>query len=146
MKAYDILKSKQSDVVYSVADDDSVRDAVALLNENNIGAVVVTARDTGGIAGILSERDIVRMLGTMKREEVLSMPVATCMTPDPVTCRPETVLDELMDIMSRRRIRHIPVMKGESIAGVISIGDVVKKKLDLSEQEAKQLKDYIALS
>lgn len=143
MKVADILKSKGGDV-FSVAASDSVAEAVSVLNEHNIGAVIVTDA-AGAISGIMSERDVVRKLG-VKGTAVMSMPVSECMTPSPFTCSIDDTLDQLMEQMTQKRIRHLPVLDGGSITGVISIGDVVKWKIQLAEQEAKDLKDYIAAS
>lgn len=143
MKVADILKSKGGDV-FSVVNSDSVSEAVTVLNDHNIGAVIVKDA-AGSIAGILSERDVVRRLG-VKGTAVMSMPVSECMTPSPYTCKPEWTIDQLMEEMTQKRIRHLPVLEGASIVGVISIGDVVKWKIQLAEQEAKALKEYITAS
>ena len=91
----------------------------------------------------LSERDVVRRLGE-KGKDALSMRVTDCMTPKPYTCPPETTLDEVMALMTQKRIRHLPVRDGDKLVGVISIGDVVKRKIEQAEQEAAALKEYIA--
>ena len=141
MKAEQILQSKGSDV-FAVRDQDPISDAVAVLNEKNIGAVMV--KDAGGaVAGILSERDIVRRLGE-KGPAALSMRVQDCMTANPFTCSSEASVDEMMTQMTEKRIRHLPVTNGGEIVGVISIGDVVKRKIEQAEQEAQALKEYIA--
>ena len=143
MKVANILKYKGNEV-FAVAETDSVAEAVSVLNQHNIGAVIVKDHK-GEVAGIMSERDVVRRLG-VKGTAVMSMPVRECMTPTPYTCTPESTVNELMEEMTQKRIRHLPVMDGEAIVGVVSIGDVVKRKIYLAEQEAKALKDYIALS
>lgn len=141
MKVDRILQSKGSEV-FAVGEASTVSEAVNILCEKNIGAVVVKD-DRGGVVGILSERDIVLRL---KKEggAVLSAKVSACMTRNPVTCSPEDSLDDLMAIMTRRRIRHIPVMRNSRLVGLVSIGDVVKRKIEETEQEAAALKDYIA--
>jgi len=141
MKVEQILLSKGTEV-YAVAPDDKIADAVALLNEKNIGVVMVKEA-SGKVAGILSERDIVRRLGR-HGSSTLSMRVSECMTPDPVTCGRETTLDALLAKMTDRRIRHMPIVENETLIGLVSIGDVVKRKIDQSEQEAQALKEYIA--
>lgn len=141
MKVANILKHKGSDV-FAVAQTDSVAEAVSVLNQHNIGAVIVQD-DNGVVAGILSERDVVRRLGS-EGAAVMSMPVRECMTPTPHTCSPEATIDELMEEMTQKRIRHLPVMENGGVVGVVSIGDVVKRKIYLAEEEAKALKDYIA--
>lgn len=141
MKADHILKSKGADV-FAVRDSDKISDAVSLLNDKNIGAVIVRDQK-GGVAGILSERDIVRRLGD-KGAEALAMKVSDCMTANPYTCSPDATIDEMMAQMTEKRIRHLPVTHNGGLVGVISIGDVVKRKIEQAEQEAQALKEYIA--
>jgi CBS domain-containing protein len=141
MKVERILQAKGSEV-FAVLDVSSVGEAVNLLGEKNIGAVVVKD-DAGGVVGILSERDVVRRLKS-EGAAVLKAKVGACMTRNPVTCAPEDTLDHLMAIMTRRRIRHIPVMRNGRMVGLISIGDVVKRKIEETEEEAAALKEYIA--
>ncbi|MEO1136388.1 MAG: CBS domain-containing protein [Pseudomonadota bacterium] len=141
MKVEKILQSKGADV-FAVRPDDSVVDAVRLLNEKNIGAVVVRG-DGGEAVGILSERDVVRKLG-LQGAKALDMRVSDCMTANPFTCSPDDSLDELMSKMTDKRIRHLPVASNGRLVGVVSIGDVVKRKIELAENEAAALKQYIA--
>ncbi len=141
MKAEHILQSKGTDV-FAVKDSDLIADAVAVLNSKNIGAVIVEDK-SGGIVGILSERDIVRRLG-MKGVDALAMRVDECMTAKPYTCSHDASVDDMMAQMTEKRIRHLPVTNGGSLVGVISIGDVVKRKIEQAEQEAQALKEYIA--
>jgi CBS domain-containing protein len=141
MKVEHILQAKGTDV-FAVREDDDIGVAVALLNDKNIGAVVV--RDASeGVVGILSERDVVRQLG-VNGPEALGMRVKDCMTPDPFTCSPEASVDDLMAQMTEKRVRHLPVTAQGKVVGVVSIGDVVKRKIRQAEQEAQALKDYIA--
>ena len=119
-----------------------IAEAVKILNAENIGVVVVTDSE-GGLAGILSERDIIRNMHSDSAAVGL-LPVSKCMTPNPVTCTPETPIDELMQVMTDRRIRHIPVLKNGKLAGLVSIGDVVKRKIAEAEEEAAALREYIA--
>ncbi len=141
MKVEQILQSKGVDV-FAVKPGDMIADAVSMLSEKNIGAVIVKD-DAENVVGILSERDVVRRLGE-KGKDALAMRVHDCMTPDPYTCPPETTLDEVMAMMTQKRIRHLPVTNGDKLVGVISIGDVVKRKIEQAEQEAAALKQYIA--
>ncbi len=141
MKVEQILQLKGTDV-YAVSEDDAIADAVALLNEKNIGAVVVR-NNQNGIAGILSERDVVRRLGE-KGESTLSLRVRDCMTKDPFTCSPDASVDDLMAQMTEKRVRHLPVTADGKLLGVVSIGDVVKRKIEQAEKEAEALKEYIA--
>ncbi len=141
MKVEQILRNKGSEI-FAVGPDDKISDAVALLNSKNIGAVIV--RDNkGDVAGILSERDIVRRLGE-RGGDALAMKVSECMTSNVFTCSVEASVDELMAKMTEKRIRHLPVTKDGQIVGVVSIGDVVKRKIEEAEQEAAALKEYIA--
>lgn len=141
MKVEHILQSKGADV-YAVSSATTVKDAIDLLGDKNVGAVVVKD-GKGQVAGIFSERDVVRRLKG-EGPSVLSRPVSDCMTADPVTCTKETTLDELMAEMTNRRIRHIPVVEKGELVGIVSIGDVVKRKIDDALREAAMLKEYIA--
>jgi len=141
MKVEQILQSKGVEV-FAVKPDDLIADAISMLSEKNIGAVIVKD-DAEKVVGILSERDVVRRLGE-KGKEALSLRVSDCMTPKPFTCPPSTTLDEVMGLMTQKRIRHLPVRDGDKLVGVISIGDVVKRKIEQAEQEAAALKEYIA--
>ena len=141
MKVEQILHSKGVEV-FAVPHTASIKHAVDMLGEKNVGAVLVR-NDAGEVSGILSERDVVRRL----RKEggaALDRPVADLMTPNPIACTPETEIDWLMSEMTNRRIRHLPVMRDGAVRGVVSIGDVVKRKIELAEQEAEELRQYIA--
>lgn len=141
MRIGDIIEEKGS-MVFTLAETAKVADAVGVLGENNIGVVVITGADAN-VVGILSERDIVRRL----REhgaEALESGLSQCMTPDPFTCSREVSLDEVLGTMSKRRIRHMPVVEGGRLVGLVSIGDIVKRKIEQAEREAAALRDYIA--
>lgn len=141
MRIGDILDEKGGDV-FTLSESALVADAVDVLGENNIGVVVITGAD-GGVVGILSERDIVRRLrehGATAIETGLSK----CMTRDPFTCSRDVGLDEVMGTMSKRRIRHMPVVESGKLLGLVSIGDIVKRKIEQTEREAAALRDYIA--
>ena len=143
MNVESILKTKGGEVI-TVAGSQTVRDAVQVLGARNIGAVIVTDAD-GHCCGILSERDIVRQLAaTGTPETYLDRPVTDCMTADVHSCSPAAVLDEVLGMMTERRIRHLPVVSDGELVGIISIGDVVKLKIDTTEQEAEQMRSYIA--
>jgi CBS domain-containing protein len=140
MSVKNILDTKSHDI-YSVSQDAKLREAIALLNEKNIGVVLITDK-AGKLAGILSERDIVRrslLQETGFRDEV----VTKSMTKDVFTVGPEATVDDVMEIMTNSRIRHVPVLDGDMIKGVISIGDVVKRKIADAENEAAAMRDYI---
>lgn len=141
MKVEHILHAKGADV-YSVSQTTSLKDAIEVLSDKNIGAVLVRD-DKGAVAGIFSERDVVRRL---RREgpAVLQKSVAECMTANVLSCDPEMELDQVLSMMTEKRIRHLPVIRGGALVGLISIGDVVKRKIDIAEQEAMALKEYIA--
>lgn len=141
MKVEQILQSKGADV-YAVSDTDTVAQAVRVLNDKNIGAVVVKDNQ-GRVAGILSERDVVRRLGA-DGASAMSAPINSCMTCAVETCSPEDTVDTVMGVMTEKRVRHIPVMRDGVMMGLVSIGDVVKRKIEETEQEAAALKEYIS--
>ncbi len=141
MKVSDILHAKGSNV-FTVTRSDTVAKAVDILGEHNIGVVLVLG-DVGELCGILSERDIVRRLRE-SGASALEGAVGKCMTPDPFTCDMEATVDELMGIMSQKRIRHMPVVDGGKLVGMISIGDLVKRKIEQAEREAAAMREYIA--
>ena len=141
MQVDNILQSKGTEV-YTVPTGAPVAAAVRLLNERRIGAVVVTDQ-AGAVAGILSERDIVRHLGG-DPAQLLASPVSNIMTKTVITCGRDTSVSELMEQMTRYRIRHIPIVEDGALVGIVSIGDVVKRKIEETEQEALALREYIA--
>ena len=140
MQVENILQSKGRDV-HTVAARATIAEAVDILNSRRIGAVVVT--DNGKVAGILSERDIVRHLGS-DWSALAARPVADLMTREVVTTSRRATVADVMEKMTERRIRHLPVVEGTELVGIISIGDVVKRKIEETEQEALALKEYIA--
>jgi CBS domain-containing protein len=109
-----------------------------------IGAVLVSddTSDPAGIAGIISERDIIGGLAA-HGAAALDMSVDSMMTRDVHVCGPSDTIDEVMSMMTDKRIRHLPVMENNELVGLISIGDVVKNKIAESEEEARALRDYI---
>ena len=136
-----ILRQKGSDVI-TVSPADSVQKIVDTLTRHRIGAVVVVAAD-GCIAGIVSERDVVRaMVGDVAG--VASMTAKDIMTAKVRTCSPTDSEAELMQMMTESRIRHLPVVANGRVTGMISIGDVVKLRIESMEAEADQMKTYIA--
>lgn len=141
MKVENILQSKGAKV-HTVEVTAKIAEAVRLLCEHNIGAIVVVDSNNS-VVGILSERDIVRRMQTDSATVMLET-IKTCMTSNPITCGTEATVNELMHTMSERRIRHIPVIDDSRLVGLISIGDVVKRKIMEAEQEAAALRDYIA--
>jgi CBS domain-containing protein len=121
----------------------SVRDAVALLAGRRIGAVPVT--DNGAIAGIFSERDVVYQLQT-HGPAMLDRTVAEVMTSPAVTVEPATPVLSALSLMTRRRIRHLPVVADGQMVGFVSIGDLVKYRIDRIESEAEALRSYIQMA
>lgn len=136
-----ILDRKGRDVV-SVSRETSIEDVAAILNEKRIGAVVITSLE-GRIAGIFTERDLVRCVAR-EGAAVLAKPVSLAMTTSVTRCREETTLNELMEMMSSGRFRHVPVENNGKLSGIISIGDVVKARIQEVEAEAEHIRAYIA--
>jgi CBS domain-containing protein len=135
-----ILDVKGRDVV-TATPATSVAELVKLLSERRIGAVVVTGADAR-VVGIVSERDVVRALGS-RGAACLSEPVSAIMTRDVVTCVEQERIVDVMRKMTAGRFRHVPVVADHRLAGLISIGDVVKHRVGELESEAEQLRDYI---
>lgn len=140
MRITDVLASKPSHQVVTIAPDASVRDLLALLAQHNVGAVVVSG-DGEAVDGIVSERDVVRRLH--EDDGVLDAAVSGIMTSDVRTCEPDTSVDDLRVMMTERRIRHVPVVEDGRLTGIISIGDVVKSSLDQLQFERDQLDSYV---
>src|SRR3954449_318750 len=132
MQVENILQTKGRAVV-TVTARSTIAEAVDLLNTHRIGAVVVT--DGSKVVGILSERDVVRHLGK-DWGSLPSRPVSEVMTKAVVTTGRYASVGELMERMTEHRIRHIPVVEGSELVGIVSIGDVVKRKIEETEQEA----------
>ena len=141
MRIADVLRIKGVEVV-TVPPDTDVRHLLTVLAEHSIGAVVVSA-DGAGVDGIVSERDIVRALAD-RGPAVLSEPVSTICTADVLTVDPGTQLEDLMRIMTDRRVRHLPVVTDGALRGIVSIGDVVKNRIDELETERSALANYIS--
>ncbi len=135
-----IINEKGRDVV-STGPDVTLADVAAILSEKRIGAVLVMQGDD--LLGILSERDIVRALAR-HGPEALGKLASNCMTSRVVTCRPEDTINDVMQKMTTGRFRHLPVMENGRLAGVVSIGDVVKRRIEEVEREAEQIREYIA--
>jgi CBS domain-containing protein len=135
-----ILERKGGNVV-TVRTDSPVREAVHLLSEHGIGAVVVVGEGEA-VAGILSERDVVRCLG-QKGADVLDLPVSSVMTAPAITIEPRVSVLAALSDMSKRRIRHLPVVEGGRLAGIVSIGDLVAYRIRRIEEEAEAMRIYI---
>jgi CBS domain-containing protein len=141
MQVRHILRDKGRDVV-TIFSDATLSEAARLLASKRIGAVVVRDRD-GGLAGMLSERDIVRALAEAS-VNALPQTVSKYMTRTVATCSETDSVDEIMEVMTNGRFRHIPVVDNERITGIVSIGDVVKTRIAETVQEAQSLREYIA--
>ena len=135
-----MVRRKGGDVI-TVRTDASVVDLLGLLSEHLIGAVVVSD-DGETVSGIVSERDIVRHLHT-DGAALLEAPVSQIMTADVHTCAPEDSLDDLESAMTERRFRHVPVVVDGKLVAIVSIGDVVKNRIDDLQAERDQLRTYI---
>ena len=140
MRITDVLRVKGTRVV-TVTPDTTVRQLLAVLAEHRIGAVVVS-HDGTSVDGIASERDIVRAFAR-RGAAAMSEPVTAIYTAEVHTITPETQIEEVMRMMTERRIRHAPVVLDGNLRGIVSIGDVVKNRIDELETERAALTDYI---
>lgn len=140
MQVVHILKTKGT-AVHTVPPERTIGDVVRDLSRKRVGAMLVLANDDK-IAGIISERDIIHGLAD-HGAQLLELKVADIMTKAVVNCTPEHTVDEIMREMTNRRIRHLPVLKEGKLAGIISIGDVVKARLEELSAESDMLRNYI---
>jgi len=140
MRISQVLSGKHSTEVVTVSPDATVRDLLGMLAEHNIGALVVSS-DGGTVDGIVSERDIVRHL--QRDEQILDAAVSSIMTSEVHTCQSDQSLTELMQVMTERRFRHVPVVDDGRLTGIVSIGDVVKSRMSELEFERDQLDSYV---
>jgi CBS domain-containing protein len=136
-----ILRDK-GDLVFTALPHETVGAAAALLHSRKVGAMVIVDNDDA-VVGILSERDIVRIVAE-KGGAGLSDPIADCMTRNVVFATPAESVDDLLERMTDRRMRHLPVCKDGRLIGIVSIGDLVKSKIAEAEAEAENLKAYIS--
>ncbi|WP_460395704.1 CBS domain-containing protein [Actinophytocola sediminis] len=141
MRIADLLRHKGSEVVTAVPEL-SVSGLLEDLSRHNVGAIVVVDQ-TGILVGIVSERDVVRQLNE-RGAELLHAPIAEIMTTQVVTCGPGEAVTRLAAIMTERRIRHMPVVADGQLVGLVSIGDVVRSRIEQLESESEQLESYIA--
>jgi CBS domain-containing protein len=140
MKSVKQMLQAKSGAIFSIAPDASVYDALKLMAEKEVGALLVV--DGGKLAGILSERDYARkviLLGKSSHD----IPVREIMTDKVVTVQPGQTVEDCMALMTNKRIRHLPVMDGERLVGLLSIGDLVKEVIAEQEQTIRQLESYI---
>ncbi|MBO9519900.1 MAG: CBS domain-containing protein [Nocardioidaceae bacterium] len=140
MRISEVLAGKASHEIVTISPDATVRELIALLARFNIGAAVVSA-DGNTVAGIVSERDVVRRL--VDDDGLLGAAVSAIMTAEVQTCGPGDSLDEVRETMTAGRFRHLPVVDDGTLVGVISIGDVVKSHIDQLQFERDQLDSYV---
>jgi CBS domain-containing protein len=140
MRIADVLRNKGS-AVATISPDTSVTELLAGMAEHNIGAMVVVGSD--GVLGIVSERDVVRRLNE-RGTELLDLSVSEIMTTLVVTCSPGDAIDDLTTLMTENRVRHVPVIENGELAGIVSIGDVVKTRMEELQAEQEQLQTYIS--
>jgi CBS domain-containing protein len=139
MRIADVLRNKGASVA-TITPETSVAGLLTELTVHNIGAMVVVSQD--GLAGIVSERDVVRKLHELGGE-ILRRPVSEIMTTMVVTCSPDDSVDHLNALMTENRVRHVPVVVDGRLTGIVSIGDVVKTRMQELESEQQQLQAYI---
>lgn len=139
MRIADVLRNKGS-AVATISPDTKVTELLAGMAQHNIGAMVVMGPD--GLVGIVSERDVVRRLHE-RGADLLEMPVSEIMTSVVVTCAPGDKVDILTGLMTENRVRHVPVIVNGELTGIVSIGDVVKTRMEELKAEQEQLQTYI---
>ncbi len=141
MSVASILSEKGGEVLTG-SPTDTLEQVSAILASKRIGALLILESD-GRVCGIASERDIVRQIAA-HGANALTQPVSSCMTKKVISCSPDSTVNEVMGIMNTNKFRHLPVMRDGKLEGIISIGDVVKRKIEQAEREAAELKQYIA--
>jgi CBS domain-containing protein len=139
MRIADVLRNKGA-AVATITPETSVAGLLTELAVHNIGAMVVVSPD--GLVGIVSERDVVRKLHELGAD-LLTRPVSDIMTTLVATCSPHDSVDSLSALMTTNRVRHVPVMENGRLAGIVSIGDVVKTRMEELEARQEQLQAYI---
>ena len=135
----DILQEKGTRV-YSISPDANVYEALQMMAEKNVGALMVMEGDT--VAGLISERDYARKI-VLKGRFSKDVPVREIMTADVIRITPDVDVEECMELMTDKRVRHLPVFKNERLIGIISIGDIVKAIIEHKEEIIEQLEAYI---
>lgn len=147
MNIADVLNTKATSgaQVHTIAPGDTVATLLASLADHNVGALVVVDSDSAdpAVAGIVSERDVVRRLAS-DGAAILDRPVREIMTSDVVTCTTSDQVDSIAETMTDRRVRHMPVLRNGTLVGVVSIGDVVRSRIRQLEQDRGQLEHYIS--
>jgi len=139
-KVKDILRDK-GNTVYSVESTIMVIRAIELMCEKNIGGLLIV--DNGKLEGIFTERDYARKL-ILKGKSSMNTPISELMTKSPFTIAPDNTIEDCMDMMTSRHIRHLPVVDGDKLVGIISIGDVVKHIIEEQKDIIEHLENYIS--
>lgn len=140
MNIAQLIAGRASSAIITCDADISMREALGILASKRIGAVPVMR--AGKVAGIFSERDVIYCL-EREGEASLDKQVGEVMTAPPITVEPSSSIDDALELMTRRRIRHLPVLQGDAMCGFISIGDLVKSRIDAVEAEAQAMRAYI---
>lgn len=138
--AADVLRAKNSSETYQIAPDTSVYEAIRLMSDKGIGALVVMQKN--GLVGMFSERDYTRKIALMDRSS-RSTPVSDIMSTTLTTVTPTTSIDECLSLMTNKHIRHLPVMQDDELIGMLSIGDLVKTMIAEQQKMIEQLQSYI---
>ena len=141
MRVSDVLSSKGSSTIYTIRPEATMSELLDALAEHNVGALVVS-HDGSTMMGIVSERDVVRKIRDF--DDLKSVTVEQIMTSDVQVCAPDDSFGSLMTIMTEHRVRHVPVLDGDKLVGVLSIGDAVKQRMDQLEFERDQLNNYVS--
>ncbi|MDP4174783.1 MAG: CBS domain-containing protein [Bacteroidota bacterium] len=141
MKTVREILNKKGSVVYSVTPDTTVYDALLIMAEREIGALAVLEGDS--LSGIISERDYARKV-ILRGKSSKELPVKEIMSPEVIFVRPGNTIEECMALMTAKRIRHLPVIEDKKLAGLVSIGDIVKATIDEKEFIIDQLTNYIS--
>lgn len=141
MHISDVLDRKRSGTVVTVTPDTTIRRLLAILAEHNIGACLVCVGDS--LEGIVSERDVVRRLHADGPAVAVENTVGAIMTADVTVCAPSDALEDILGVMTEQRIRHLPVVDDGHVVGIVSIGDLVKHRIDQLTFERDQLEGYV---
>jgi CBS domain-containing protein len=139
MKVCDIVKERP---LRTITPEKTVQEAIKILNDHNIGALPV-CNAKGELAGIITERDILRLLGKPDYARALQQTVEVVMTRNLIICVLDDSVENAMHVMTNNRIRHLPIIEERRLVGILSIGDVVKAKLDDASTEVRFLRDYV---
>ena len=129
--------------LFTLSEQDTLKSASEKLQKHKIGAMPVVSKQNNDIIGIVSERDLARFI--FKDEFKNDLPVTKIMTKEIITCNLNTSVTELMEIITQNKIRHIPIVEGKKILGIVSVGDVVNHVIEQYKDENKHLKDYMNL-